>query len=232
MPEIHRRDFSQQQISFLRERHQHTPVVARINRPSQKPKSHHAPHKFNRGVMLDQQESGKLTDKHRSLAGKPLDGEERLILLGGQADVPGVGVGEFQENSQAITELGKGLVVDGSNSSSCRAASRSPPPAAFLALAVSCPGPTPVNSRLGKILSHRERNDDIPELSAGRRHGVTKIIHPIINIRSIFWSATGIRVFRRRVEVSSASATSAFEISPVEHFARMSCHMAESDFPA
>src|SRR3978361_1099822 len=49
--------------------------------------------------------------------------------------------------------------------------------------------------------------------------GEMKAIHSVarINCRIIFWSATGIRVFRRRVEFSSASATSVLEISPVEN---------------
>jgi hypothetical protein len=49
--------------------------------------------------------------------------------------------------------------------------------------------------------------------------------------RSIFWKATGIWVFRLRADFSNASATSFFEISPVENFAIASSHMTDSDFP-
>jgi len=53
-----------------------------------------------------------------------------------------------------------------------------------------------------------------------------------INCRRIFCSATGTRVFLRRVDLSSASAISALEISPAENFAIASCHMTESYFPS
>jgi hypothetical protein len=50
---------------------------------------------------------------HRGLAGEALDGEQRLILLGGHACVLGVHIAEGKEQSQPVTKLGKSFEVDG-----------------------------------------------------------------------------------------------------------------------
>ena len=63
--------------------------------------------------MLDEQKSGKLTDKHRCLTGEAFYGEECLILLRGYARVLGLHIAEGKEESQPVTKLGKGFVIDG-----------------------------------------------------------------------------------------------------------------------
>ena len=46
---------------------------------------------------------------------------------------------------------------------------------------------------------------------------------------AIFEAQPALRVFLRRTDLSRASATSALEISPVETFSTMRCHMSEKE---
>jgi hypothetical protein len=110
---VNRGDSLQEQLTSFRERHQYSPFVVRVDRPSQKPEFYHSIHELNCGVMLDEQKSGELTDKHRCLTGKAFYSKECLILLRGYARILGLHIAERKEESQPITKLGKGFVVRG-----------------------------------------------------------------------------------------------------------------------
>ena len=106
-------DLLQKQLPLFRQGHQYASFVLRVDCPLQKPELYHSIYELDRSVMLNEQKSRKLTDKHRCLTGEAFYGEECLILLRSYTRVLGLHIAEDKEESQLVTKMGEGFEIDG-----------------------------------------------------------------------------------------------------------------------
>ena len=111
--EVYLRKRLQFPLTLCRQLQQNAPAVIAIRDPCQQSELRYAINQLDGGVVPNEQQIRQLADRNRSSAGKTLNGEKRLVLLGRHPGPMGGGLAERQEFSQLIAKLGENFVIDG-----------------------------------------------------------------------------------------------------------------------
>lgn len=102
------------QFSFATRRQfqENAPAILGIDASIDQPKLRHPNGQFDGGVMADQQRAGKVANRREIRSGKPLDREQRLMLLRGQPRRLSSALTEGKELAQLQPKRRQRLVVD------------------------------------------------------------------------------------------------------------------------
>src|SRR5258708_34643005 len=106
---------AQHPLAFWRQRDTHGPPVRALLVLAARHQAARlrAIHQPDYGVMPDLQSLGKLADVGPLSTGKPLDGQQQVIVLGSEADLVGLELCLPDELPQRVAEVGQLLVFAG-----------------------------------------------------------------------------------------------------------------------
>lgn len=106
------RELSQALFSLPRQFDQCPPAVGVVDDPAEKSELGHSVHEFDCGVVLDEEQFRQFPDGDRHLAGKALDGQQCLMLLGRQAGFCRSRFAECEKFPKLEPEVGQGFIID------------------------------------------------------------------------------------------------------------------------